>query len=91
MKGADKAVLQLTKLTEGRYVFKLTVTDDKGLKGSDTVSINVTKSKSFAPLVSLLQNYFTSWKFDYVFHRDIFSWHMVSRKVAVGMFSSSIP
>ena len=48
MKGADKAVLRLTKLTEGRYVFKLTVTDDKGLKGSDTVSINVKKSKSCA-------------------------------------------
>lgn len=47
MTGAEEAVLHLTKLVEGRYVFKLTVIDDKGLTDSDTVAVNVKKSKSF--------------------------------------------
>lgn len=33
--------LQLTNVVQGRYVFKLTVSDEQGLTSSDTVSINV--------------------------------------------------
>lgn len=44
MSGEDKPVLHLSKLVEGRYVFKLTVTDEKGLTDSDTVAVNVKKS-----------------------------------------------
>ena len=45
MTGEDQPVLHLSKLVEGRYVFKLTVTDDKGLKDSDTVAVNIKKSE----------------------------------------------
>ena len=45
MNGEDKPVLRLSKLVEGRYVVKLTVTDDKGLSDSDTVAVNVKKSE----------------------------------------------
>ena len=41
MSGEDKVVLNLSHLTEGHYVFKLTVTDAKGLTGTDMVSVNV--------------------------------------------------
>ncbi|KAH8303932.1 hypothetical protein KR059_003862 [Drosophila kikkawai] len=34
-------VMILTNLVQGRYVFKLTVSDDQGLTSSDTVSVNV--------------------------------------------------
>jgi hypothetical protein len=34
-------ILSLSHLSEGHYVFKLTVTDAKGLTGTDMVSVNV--------------------------------------------------
>ena len=43
MSGVDDKVVTVNKLLEGNYVFKLTVTDDKGLTGSDTVAVNVKK------------------------------------------------
>ena len=43
MSGVDDKVVTVKKLLEGNYVFKLTVTDDKGLAGSDTVAVNVKK------------------------------------------------
>ena len=43
MSGTDKMVLSLSHLTEGHYVFKLTVTDAKGLTGTDMVSVNAKK------------------------------------------------
>ena len=43
MSGVDDKVVTVNKLLEGNYVFKLTVTDDKGLAGSDTVAVNVKK------------------------------------------------
>ncbi|XP_060659533.1 dyslexia-associated protein KIAA0319-like protein [Drosophila nasuta] len=36
-----QSVMILTNVVQGRYVFKLTVSDDQGLTGTDTVSINV--------------------------------------------------
>lgn len=41
MSGVDKMILNLSHLKEGHYVFKLTVTDAKGLTGTDRVSVNV--------------------------------------------------
>ena len=41
MSGVDQKVVTVKKLLEGNYVFKLTVTDDKGLTGSDVVAVNV--------------------------------------------------
>jgi hypothetical protein len=41
MSGVEKTVLNLSQLKEGHYVFKLTVTDAKGLTGTDRVSVNV--------------------------------------------------
>ena len=43
MSGVDDKVVTVNRLLEGSYVFKLTVTDDKGLTGSDTVAVNVKK------------------------------------------------
>ena len=43
MSGVDQKVVTVKKLLEGNYVFKLTVTDDKGLTGSDVVAVNVKK------------------------------------------------
>ena len=43
MSGVDDKVVTVKKLFEGNYVFKLTVTDDKGLTGTDTVAVNVKK------------------------------------------------
>ena len=43
MSGVDDKVVTVNKLLEGNYVFKLIVTDDKGLTGSDTVAVNVKK------------------------------------------------
>lgn len=45
MSGVNDKVVTVKKLLEGHYVFKLTVTDDKGLTGSDTVAVNVKKGK----------------------------------------------
>lgn len=46
MIGVDEKVVTVKKLLEGNYIFKLTVTDDKGLTGSDTVAVNVKKGQS---------------------------------------------
>ena len=45
MTGSDKMILNLSHLTEGHYVFKLTVFDSKGLSGSDLVNVNVKRGK----------------------------------------------
>ncbi|KAM7429253.1 hypothetical protein ABFA07_019869 [Porites harrisoni] len=49
MSGVDDKVVTVNKLLEGNYVFKLTVTDDKGLTGSDTVAVNVKKDINKPP------------------------------------------
>lgn len=46
MSGVNDKVVTVKKLLEGHYVFKLTVTDDKGLTGTDTVAVNVKKGDS---------------------------------------------
>ena len=45
MSGVNEKIVTVKKLLEGHYVFKLTVTDDKGLTGSDTVAVNVKKGE----------------------------------------------
>ena len=45
MIGVDDKVVTVKNLLEGNYVFKLTVTDEKGLTGTDTVAVNVKKGK----------------------------------------------
>lgn len=45
MSGVDSEVLNLSHLQEGHYVFKLTVTDMKGLTGTDMVTVNVKRGK----------------------------------------------
>ena len=40
-------MLQLTDLVKGKYIFKLTVTDNKGLTGTDSVTVNVKESKQW--------------------------------------------
>ena len=47
MTGENDPLLHLSKLVKGRYIFKLTVTDDKGLTGSDTVAVNIKESELF--------------------------------------------
>lgn len=42
-----QAKLQLTDLVKGQYTFELTVTDNKGLTGVDTVVIYVKESKEW--------------------------------------------
>lgn len=44
--GADGKVATVKQLQEGHYVFKLTVTDSKGLTGTDTVAVSVKKGKN---------------------------------------------
>lgn len=46
MSGVNDKVVTVKKLLEDHYVFKLTVTDDKGLTGTDTVAVNVKKGDS---------------------------------------------
>ena len=46
MSGVNEKIVTVKKLLEGHYAFKLTVTDDKGLTGSDTVAVNVKKGES---------------------------------------------
>ena len=46
MSGVNDKVVTVKKLLEGHYVFKLMVTDDKGLTGTDTVAVNVKKGNS---------------------------------------------
>ena len=45
MSGADERLVTIHGLKEGRYVFQLTVTDDRGLTDSDTVAVNVKKGE----------------------------------------------
>lgn len=49
MSGVNEKIVTVKKLLEGHYVFKLTVTDDKGLTGSDTVAVNVKKDVNKPP------------------------------------------
>lgn len=42
---ANQSITNITKLTKGDYVFKLTVVDDNGNADSDTVNVKVTQSK----------------------------------------------
>ncbi|XP_015756834.1 PREDICTED: dyslexia-associated protein KIAA0319-like protein [Acropora digitifera] len=49
MIGVDEKVVTVKNLLEGNYVFKLTVTDEKGLTGTDTVAVNVKKDINKAP------------------------------------------
>jgi gliding motility-associated-like protein len=42
LSGAATATLSLSNLLEGSYIFRLTVTDNKGATGSDDVAVNVT-------------------------------------------------
>uniref|UniRef100_T1GY78 PKD/Chitinase domain-containing protein n=1 Tax=Megaselia scalaris TaxID=36166 RepID=T1GY78_MEGSC len=46
-------VLVLTDVVPGRYVFKLTVSDDQGLSGSDTVSVIVRQDPHYMDLVEI--------------------------------------
>lgn len=46
-------VMILTNLVNGRYVFKLTVSDDQGLTSSDTVSVNVHPDPMLMHLVQM--------------------------------------
>ena len=48
MIGVDEKVVTVKNLLEGNYVFKLTVTDEKGLTGTDTVAVNVKKGELIA-------------------------------------------
>jgi dienelactone hydrolase len=40
--GANAATVNISSLVQGSYVFRLTVTDDKGVKRSDDVTVSVT-------------------------------------------------
>lgn len=48
-----QAILHLTDLVKGRYIFDLTVTDNKGLIGTDSVTIEVLENPSSLGLVEL--------------------------------------
>lgn len=41
---ANESITNITKLTKGDYVFKLTVVDDNGNANSDAVNVKVTQS-----------------------------------------------
>lgn len=45
----NESITNVTKLTKGDYVFKLTVIDDNGNKDSDVVNVKVTQNKNAAP------------------------------------------
>ena len=53
-----KSILQLTDLVKGQYTFHLTVTDDKGLTGTDEVSVFVKESEFTVHLFFTHQNFF---------------------------------
>ncbi|XP_066597643.1 dyslexia-associated protein KIAA0319-like protein [Prorops nasuta] len=46
---ANESVTNITKLTKGDYVFKLSVIDDNGNKDADTVKVKVTQNKNAPP------------------------------------------
>ncbi|KAL9963286.1 hypothetical protein ACROYT_G032471 [Oculina patagonica] len=52
MSGVNQKVVTVKKLLEGHYIFKLTVTDDKGLTGTDTVAVNVKKDINKPPIAN---------------------------------------
>ncbi|XP_015173738.1 PREDICTED: dyslexia-associated protein KIAA0319 [Polistes dominula] len=45
----NESITNVTKLTKGDYLFKLTVIDDNGNTDSDTVAVKVTQNKNAAP------------------------------------------
>lgn len=45
----NKSMTNVTKLTKGKYTFKLTVIDDNGNKDTDIVQVEVTQNKNAAP------------------------------------------
>ena len=50
VEGSDhQAILQLTNMVAGQYLFTLTVEDEAGLSSTDTVTVLVKKSKSDNP------------------------------------------
>ncbi|KAL0116040.1 hypothetical protein PUN28_011119 [Cardiocondyla obscurior] len=46
---ANESITNITKLTKGDYVFKLTVVDDNGNADSDTVNVKITQNKNAPP------------------------------------------
>ena len=51
---AHKAALKLSNLTQGSYTFKLTVSDNNGLKSSDDVNVSVNSGPSYIPSEKLI-------------------------------------
>ncbi len=45
----DESITTVSGLTEGSYIFKLTVTDDDGATHSDTVTVNVLSTQNESP------------------------------------------
>ena len=60
MIGVDDKVVTVKNLLEGDYVFKLTVTDEKGLTGTDMVAVNVKKGEFIASAVATPRHTVTS-------------------------------
>lgn len=61
MTDANKSTLKLTNLVEGSYKFKLTITDNKGAKGSGEANVNVLPNVSTPPTTNkngLLYSYY---------------------------------
>ncbi|XP_012278957.1 dyslexia-associated protein KIAA0319-like protein [Orussus abietinus] len=46
---ANESITNITQLTKGNFLFKLTVIDDNGNKDSDTVEVKVTQNKNAPP------------------------------------------
>jgi len=56
----NESVTNITKLTKGDYVFKLTVVDDNGNADSDTVNVKVTQSKYLSIVLLYRAMYITT-------------------------------